>query len=495
MFDNTRVTEVSVEGTTLTYEFPADVAFSEYDVIVSSGATYELYKSFSQSGQKEAFPEIGNYIPYGGFEFDIVVTAEDGVDGGDPVRQVYHIVFNRDKSEYYDPSIIGVNAPEGGRFEARIDALNAGVLRATYYCPYLLNTATFDLEVTPGATYVIYEDSALTKELSSSANKKEIKLADGVSTLYVKVSDEGGSNVIPFTIRNVKRSSDATITGMTGLSVRINNNEISVQSGGSNVSVNFITRNPYATVKVFADEAKTVEVAYTSSPAEDRDHPNQIIDDRTFALDITHDLSYYYVECKAEDGTIRDYKLVITKIAQEKTYIDVTDDDWFYECVQEASNAGILQGAKNGQDNVFRPNDNTTRQEMAIIASRLLGINCGAFEKVTLPYKDVSSIADWALGYVKVAYKMGIMKGDGTNFNPNASISREEVMAMFARMYGLTGSADLTQFADHAQISAWAKPEVEAVVATGLVKGDNGYLKPKNPITRAEIAQIIARIK
>lgn len=492
VFDNVQVTNAAIEGTTFTYNFPADVAFAEFDVIVSSGATYELYKSFSQGGQKEAYPEIGNYIPYGGFEFDIVVTAEDGED-----EQVYHVVFNRDKSAYYDPSIVDVKSPEGGRFETRMDALNPGVLRATYYCPYLLNTATFDLEVTPGASYVIYEDSALTKELSSSANKKEIKLADGMSTLYVKVSDEGGSNVIPFTIRNVKKSSDATITGMTGLSPRINANEITVQSSGSSVSVNFITKSPYATVRVFADQAKKVEVSYTSSPAEDREHPNQIIDDRTFALDITHELSYYYVECKAEDGTIRDYKLIVDKSSQKKAYVDVTDDDWFYECVQEASDAGILQGAKaeNGKDNVFRPNDNTTRQEMAIIASRLLGINCGAFEKVELPYKDAASIADWAIGYVKVAYKMGIMKGDGTNFNPNASISREEVMVMFARMYGLTGSADLTQFADHAQISAWAKAEVEAVVATGLVKGDNGYLKPKAPITRAEIAQIVVRIK
>lgn len=495
VFDNTQVSSATIEGNNFTYNFPADLAFAEYDVKVSAGATYELYKSYSQAkpAESEAFPEIGSYIPYGGFEFDIVVTAEDG-GANDPEKKIYHVTFNRAKSDYYDPSIVGVNAPEGGRFETRKDALNPGTLRATYYCPYLLNAATFDLATTPGASYVIYEDAALTKELSSSANKKEIKLADGVSTLYVKVADENGSNVIPFTIENVKKSSDAIITGLTGLSARINNNEISIQSGGANVSVSFITRNKYATVKVFADAAKKVEVAYNSSPVEDRDHPNQIIDERSFALDIAHATSYYYVVCTAEDGTTRDYKLVITKLAQDKVYDDVTDDDWFYKCVTNATNAGILQGSKYNNSNIFRPADNTTRQEMAIIASRLLGINCGAFEKITLPYKDTASIADWALGYVKVAYKMNIMKGDGANFNPNASITREEAMAMFARMYNLTGSADLTQFADHAQIAAWAKPEIEAVVATGLVQGDNGNLKPKAAITRAEIAAIIDRI-
>ncbi len=498
-FSSNRISAPVVEGNIFTYTFPADVAFVDYEIKVSSGATYEVYEHYSQADDLKdpivPFPELGRYIPYGGFEFDIVVTAEDG-GSKDAEKKTYHVVFNRDKSAYYDPSIVDVIAPAGGHFEARVDALNAGVLRATYYCPYLLKKATFDLQVTPGASYIIYKDSALKQQLSSSSNKKEIEVADGISTLYVKVTDKDGSNVIPLTIQNVKRSSDATIIGLTGLSVRINNNEISLQSGGSNVSVNFITRSPYATVKVFADAAKTVEVTTNSAPVEDRDHPNQMIDNRTFALDITHALSYYYVECTAEDGTtVENYKLIVTKIAQDKQYTDITDDDWFYDYVMAASNAGILQGSPDGEKFVYRPNDNTTRQEMAIIASRLLGINCGAFEKIQLPYKDLSSIADWALGYVKVAYKMGVMKGDGTNFKPTDSIARQEVMAMFARMYKLTGSYDLTKFADHAQVAPWAKAEVEAVVASGLIEGDNGYLKPTSAITRAEIATIVSRIK
>jgi hypothetical protein len=175
-------------------------------------------------------------------------------------------------------------------------------------------------------------------------------------------------------------------------------------------------------------------------------------------------------------------------------FSDVNEKDWFYSYVAKASDAGILQGSPVEKEFIFRPADNTTRQEMAIIASRLLGINCGAFEDVKLPYKDLSSIADWSLGYVKVAYKMGIMKGDGTNFNPGAPITRQEAMAMFARMYGLKGSADLTQFKDHAQVASWAKAEVEAVVAEGIIEGYDGYLNPTAFITRAEIATIISRV-
>jgi hypothetical protein len=493
-FSNSRVKFTKDEVNTFVYNFPADVAFVDFDIKVSSGATYELYKTCDQSGRgTEAYPALGQYIPYGGFQFNVVVTAEDGGEGN-AEKQVYTVIFNRDKSSYYDPSIVSVKAPEGGRLELR-KGMVSGKLSATYYCPYLLNAATFDLEVTPGATYTIYKEEACTTVLSSSSNKKEIKLNDGASTLYVKVDDGKNVNVIPLTIQNVKKSSNATITALEGLSARINNNVISFQSSSDNASVKFLTASPYATVKVFADAAKTVEVKYSSSRMEDRDHPNQFIDERTFSLDVTHALSYYYVVCTAEDGTtVQNYKLIVDRLAQKKVYKDITDDDWFYSYVAKASDAGILQGSPVEKEFIFRPADNTTRQEMAIIASRLLGINCGAFEDVKLPYKDLSSIADWSLGYVKVAYKMGIMKGDGTNFNPGAPITRQEAMAMFARMYGLKGSADLTQFKDHAQVASWAKAEVEAVVAEGIIEGYDGYLNPTASITRAEIATIISRV-
>ena len=67
-------------------------------------------------------------------------------------------------------------------------------------------------------------------------------------------------------------------------------------------------------------------------------------------------------------------------------------------------------------------------------------------------------------------------------------------MLMFSRMYGLTGSYDLSVFHDSNLVAPWAQSGVEAVVASGLILGDeNGYLNPDAKISRAEIAAIIVR--
>ncbi|MBR6793455.1 MAG: S-layer homology domain-containing protein [Clostridia bacterium] len=66
-------------------------------------------------------------------------------------------------------------------------------------------------------------------------------------------------------------------------------------------------------------------------------------------------------------------------------------------------------------------------------------------------------------------------------------------MVIFARMFNMTGAADLSVFKDANKVSDWAKEGVQAVVASGLINGDQGYLKPKAAITRAEIATIATR--
>ena len=135
---------------------------------------------------------------------------------------------------------------------------------------------------------------------------------------------------------------------------------------------------------------------------------------------------------------------------------------------------------------------------MAVVASRLLGINATAFADVKLPFKDADTISDWALGNVKVVYAMGVMKGSqdatGLCFRPVSDISRQETIAMFVRMLGLTGSYNLKKFKDHASVAAWAKADVEAAVASGLIEGSDGKLNPTKPITRAELAAMISRV-
>ena len=82
---------------------------------------------------------------------------------------------------------------------------------------------------------------------------------------------------------------------------------------------------------------------------------------------------------------------------------DVNTKDWFAEDVKHAQYAGYIQGY---EDNTFRPNNPITRQEAAVILSRIV-----------LP---VSGRADLN----QIAEK-GYMKGDtNNNVTPTASLTR-----------------------------------------------------------------------
>ena len=50
-------------------------------------------------------------------------------------------------------------------------------------------------------------------------------------------------------------------------------------------------------------------------------------------------------------------------------------------------------------------------------------------------------------------------------------------------------------FKDAKKIPSWAKEAVEKVKEKGYMEGDNGFFRPNDPITRAEMAVIIARLE
>lgn len=476
-----------IQGKTFTYNLPSDLAFVDFDLQVSAGAKYEVYAEYDRvKGDHKPLEDIGNYIPYGGYQFDVAITSGDTL-----MKDVYTVVFNRERNDATDPSLIGGKAPSNGKYTVLRDG---SLLFESYQ---MLIKATFELTATPGASYTIYSDAAKKTAVSSSKQLKDIALKEGETTFYVEVTDGTYTNTIPFIVRNEGKSSSAEIIGMTGLSPIINNNVINIQGGGDSMNAIFVTGDPYAVIEVYADPARKVALPYTSSPIEEE--PNRLIDERSFALDTTHAVSKYYINCIAENGKINPYELIVTKNVTVHAYDDVAEDAWYKKYLDAASQSGVLQGSPSGSGYAFRGDANTTRQEMAVVASRLLGINTTAFADVKLPFADAAKIDDWALGNVKVAYHFGIMKGSadaaGLNFRPASNISREEVIAIFVRLYNLNDSSDLTVFKDYASVSSWAVEYVEAAVASGLIEGDdNGKLNPKNPITRAELAAMISRV-
>lgn len=176
-----------------------------------------------------------------------------------------------------------------------------------------------------------------------------------------------------------------------------------------------------------------------------------------------------------------------------------TATHWANGYINFAANKGLLKGeSANGVTN-FNPSRNLRRSEFAVIMARYLALDTTSTDK--LPFADRDSIAAWAAGAVQACYQAGIMSGqldtasNKTYFNPNANITRAEVMTVMSRILPRGYVASTVSFTDEASIPSWAVPHVRYTVAAGLISGyEDDSIRAGGNITRAEIAKVFSTL-
>lgn len=168
-------------------------------------------------------------------------------------------------------------------------------------------------------------------------------------------------------------------------------------------------------------------------------------------------------------------------------FADVGDTHWGYEAVTLLSARGVISGYPDGS---FKPDGNVTRAEFTKMISAFVDSEKNG-EKLT--FSDVSE-NDWYFDCVSKVSSFGIIKGDGTSFNPNNLIKREDAALIIYRILDFRGEKPLGHkpFADRNNISDYAKDAVYALGGAGIIQGsgDNMFM-PKSCLTRAEAAQLI----
>ena len=151
----------------------------------------------------------------------------------------------------------------------------------------------------------------------------------------------------------------------------------------------------------------------------------------------------------------------------------------------------VRQAAANGlatgyPDGTFRPDQPITRAEFTVMLVRALGLEgTGA----PLAFTDGDRIGSWAAQAIGLAVEAGLVQGYGDgSFRPDAPITRAEMAVMIARALKLPIEEDAsTGFADDEAIPRWAKGAVKALRELGIVggRGNNAFV-PNETATRAE---------
>mgnify|MGYP003855519239 CR=1 FL=1 len=205
-------------------------------------------------------------------------------------------------------------------------------------------------------------------------------------------------------------------------------------------------------------------------------------------------------------GGIFDNNSVSVKRNSFSTYVIVENkvefndtasvNSWAGRSIEVAAAKGIIDGRGEG---VFDPSADVTRAEFA----KMLVTAFSLFAPdATESFEDVEA-TDWFAPYVTVAVSQGIVSGRSeTSFDPNASITRQEMATMAARALvvalGQDGAEDagtaLNNFSDSDNIGIAYKASVALVAEQGIINGYNGKFDPTGITTRAQAAVVIKKL-
>ena len=149
-----------------------------------------------------------------------------------------------------------------------------------------------------------------------------------------------------------------------------------------------------------------------------------------------------------------------------------------------------IKGYPNGS---FKPTDTITRAEAATIFYRLLTDSTRkAYATTYNSFKDVPATA-WYNTAVSTMAKLGIVNGGADGyFRPNDPITRAEIAAMIARCDGAYYTGSSTVFSD--TYGHWAASYIARAYELGWINGYGTTYAPDRYISRAETVAVLNRV-
>ena len=171
---------------------------------------------------------------------------------------------------------------------------------------------------------------------------------------------------------------------------------------------------------------------------------------------------------------------------QSEYFSDIVNH-WAYASINSMYRRGIVNGYGDG---TFRPDNTVTRAEFVKMLTAAAAF--GDMNTDGVSFSDVRD-TDWFAACVKAAAASGLVQGYDGSFRPLDSIMRQDAAviiynAVLGTGVRLTGSKG---FDDDAEIAEYAREQVGALAANGIVNGSGGSFFPADTLTRAEAVTLI----
>ncbi len=294
------------------------------------------------------------------------------------------------------------------------------------------------------------------------------------------VSVEGEKiTALKLTDEKINASSDVELT--VGGTFRktvgyVNGTAVSLISGS-----NGYTREKFGSDGVKIKTTKLGEIVFYTKSAIQNDDPTPVTPGGAGGGGTT-------IKPSGNKGTNAFYSGETTNPSISNPFTDMVNH-WAAADVLAMNKAGIVSGVS---DTLFDPDRNITRAEFAAIIARALKLSDKKAD-----YKDVSD--EWFAPYVGACADAGIITGYDGYFRPNDNITRQEMAVIIVNAYSYLGKADanggIDNFSDKAAIADWAKAAVDTASSVGLISGmGDGTFSPEANATRAQAVSIVKRL-
>lgn len=178
-----------------------------------------------------------------------------------------------------------------------------------------------------------------------------------------------------------------------------------------------------------------------------------------------------------------------------RIFSDTKDYPWAEDSIERLYKSGIVKGMGDGSFGCKRW---VSRADFMVMLVRLTGQNVAFNENFADVTKD-----KYYYNEIGTAKALGFAAGRENNiFDPQGNITREDmatlVWRVMTKMGKLPESADISleeKFSDANEISEYAKNAVSILVKEKLLSGyETGEFKPKGYATRAECAVVLDRL-
>ncbi len=239
-------------------------------------------------------------------------------------------------------------------------------------------------------------------------------------------------------------------------------------------------------VKVIDKDGKTVSV--TKSTGTDK-----VTLTLPTGKNLEKDDNYYTITVTDRNGKAKTDYTVILKDKSKNELSGKTDKNGVIVLPALEHKAYIV----GYNDSTFRPDNDMSRAEAAVIFARLIAEAKGESITGKSTFTDVSSNA-WYADYVGYLAKYDVIKGyTDKTFKPEASVTRAEFVSMAVRYYDLFNDVKKTgytvKYTDVAT-NYWAYADIAFAKNIGWLNGySDGSFRGDNNITRAEVVTVVNR--